>query len=350
MKHQTANVCAILVGALALTLGVAAADAGDTARPNVLILLTDDQRWDAMGCAGNSIVQTPEMDRLAREGTMFTHAFVTSSICAASRASILTGQYERSHHCNFNTGILHRPQLEQSYPMLLRAAGYYTGFIGKYGVGDGERDIEGSEVFDRWYGFYGQGVYFPDTQPGKHLNEMTVEQTNDFLDHVPADKPWCLSISFKAPHSGQGYVGYESEKDLQSLYADVAIPTLPLAQQEYFDLLPAFLRRCNARTSYWKQRFSTPELYQATMKDYYRLITGVDRAIGRIRSELDRRGVAGNTVILFLSDNGDMMGDYMIGGKELLFDVSIRIPLIVLDPHAPPAARGQRRSRTGSQH
>ncbi|MFH1515288.1 MAG: sulfatase-like hydrolase/transferase, partial [bacterium] len=123
-------------------------------RPDILILLTDDQRWDAMGCAGNRILQTPEMDRLAREGIMFANAFVTSSISAASRASILTGQYERTHGCYFNTGILHRSQLEQSYPMLLRAAGYHTGFIGKYGVGDGKREIEGEEVFDRWYGFY----------------------------------------------------------------------------------------------------------------------------------------------------------------------------------------------------
>ena len=318
----------------------------DTAagKPNLLILLTDDQRWDAMGCAGNRIVQTPEMDRLASEGTWFVNAFVTSSICAASRASIFTGQYERVHRSNFNTGPLSREQLGQSYPTLLRRLGYHTGFIGKYGVGDGKREIEGAEVFDRWYGFYGQGEYFPKTHPGQHLNAVTVEQTREFLDDVPAGKPWCLSISFKAPHSGQGYLGYTPESDLEKLYADLTIPSPATSKQEYFDALPEFLRRCNGRTSYWQQRFSAPQQYQAVLKDYYRLITGADRAIGKIRLELAQRGLTDSTVILFLSDNGDMMGDYLLGGKQLLYDVSIRIPMIVFDPRVPQSERGQRRS------
>ncbi len=318
-------------------------------RPNILVLLTDDHRWDALGCAGNPIVRTPEMDRLAAEGTRFVNAFATSSICAASRASIFLGQYERAHRCNFHTDCLRRSQLEHSYPMLLRKAGYFTGFIGKYGVGDvprgrPPRDIEGSEVFDRWYGFYGQGVYFPKEHPGKHLNQIMVEQARDFLAAAPPGKPWCLSISFKAPHSGEGYVGYHAEKDLKSLYAEVLVPEPPTMRSEFFHALPEFLRKCNARTSYWELRFSTPEKYQATMKDYYRLITGADRAIGQIRLHLAARGFADNTVIVFLGDNGDMMGDYQLGGKELLYDASIRIPLLVFDPRAPKSARGQKRT------
>lgn len=344
MAHRLTNVWAGLLAAAVLGAGeppgAVSAEAG---RPNILVLLTDDQRWDAMGCAGNSIVQTPEMDRLAREGTRFTNAFVTSSICAASRATIFTGQYERAHGSNFHTQPLRRAQLEQSYPMLLRRAGYYTGMIGKYGVGDGKREIEGPEVFDRWYGFYGQGDYFPRTHRGKHLNQVMVEQARDFLEHVPPGRPWCLSVSFKAPHSGRGYMGYDAEPDLRQLYAEVQIPMPPTARQEYFEALPDFLRRCNARTSYWQKRFSTPERYQTVMRDYYRLITGADRAIGRIRAELDRRGLAQNTVILFLSDNGDMMGDYLLGGKELLYDVSLRIPMILFDPRVAAEARGQTR-------
>lgn len=312
-------------------------------RPNILVLLTDDQRWDAMGCAGNPIVQTPEMDRLARQGTRFTNAFATSSICAASRATIFTGQYERAHGSNFHTRPLSRAQLEQSYPMLLRRAGYFTGMIGKYGIGDGKRDIEGPEVFDRWYGFYGQGEYFPREHRGKHLNQVMVEQARDFLGQVPPGRPWCLSISLKAPHSGKGYLGFDAEPDLRHLYAEVKIPMPPTARQEYFEALPEFLRRSNARTSYWQKRYSSPERYQTVMKEYYRLITGADRAIGRIRAELDHRGLAHNTVILFTSDNGDMVGDYLLGGKELLYDVSLRVPMILFDPRAPADARGQTR-------
>jgi len=222
------------------------AGSGDSGLPNILVLVTDDQRWDAMGCAGNAILQTPATDRLAQEGTQFTKAFVTSSACAASRATIFTGQYERAHGCNFHTGPLRRAQPEQSYPARLRRAGYYTGFIGKYGVGDGKRDIEGHEVFDRWYGFYGQGEYFPPEHGGKHLSQVMVEQACDFLEHVPLGRPWCLSISFKAPHSGKGYLGYDAELDLQHRYAEVEIPMPPTGRQEYFEALSEFLRRSNA--------------------------------------------------------------------------------------------------------
>ena len=341
----------IALGAVLLLAPPDAAHAGQpqqSSRPNILFLLTDDQRWDAMGCAGNRVVQTPAMDRLAAEGTLFANAFATSSICAASRATIFTGLYERSHRCNFNTGCLRRSQLERSYPVLLRRAGYYTGFIGKYGVeyapAGGKRDIEGPEVFDRWYGFYGQGVYFPKEYPGKHLNEVMVDQACDFLENVPVGRPFCLSISFKAPHSGQGYLGYDSEPDLKPRYAGVTIPPPATARQELFDALPEFLRRSNARTSYWQLRYGTPEKFQTTMRDYYGLVTGADRAIGRIRGELARRGLGDNTVLVFLSDNGDMIGDYLLGGKELLYDASIRVPMIVFDPRAPKSARGQRRT------
>jgi arylsulfatase A-like enzyme len=330
--------------ALLISMAITAAAAETATRPNILVLLTDDQRWDALGCMGNPIVQTPEMDRLAAEGTLFRNAFVTSSVCAASRASIFTGLYERSHQCNFNRGCLKRKFLEQSYPALLRRAGYYTGFIGKYGVGDGKREIEGRELFDRWFGFYGQGTYFPQDHPGQHLTEVTVEQVGQFLDGAPAERPFCLSVSFKAPHSGKGYLGYEPEPALGTLYENVTIPYPPTARQEFFDALPEFLRRSNARTSYWQQRYGTPQQYQTVMKDYFRLITGADRAIGRIRAELKRRGLDRRTVILFLSDNGDMTGDYLLGGKELLYDASLRVPIIVCDPRAEKSSRGQRRN------
>ena len=323
--------------------GAAKLSAAEPAKPNLLFLLSDDQRWDAMGCAGNPVVRTPELDRLAAEGTRFVNAFVTSSVCAASRASIFMGQYERAHHCNFNSVSLQRAQLEKSYPWLLRAAGYHTGFIGKYGVADLKHDIEGAEVFDRWFGFYGQGLYFPKAHGGKHLNEITVEQAREFLRGVPAGKPFCLSVSFKAPHSGRGYLSFEPEPDLRDLYANLTVPHPPTARAELFDALPEFLRTSNARTNYWEQRFSTEEKFQSNMKDYYRLITGMDRAIGRIRAALAENGFDRNTVVIFLSDNGDMHGDYGIGGKQLLYDASLRVPLVVCDPRAPAAARGRPR-------
>ncbi|MFO7621588.1 MAG: sulfatase-like hydrolase/transferase, partial [Bacteroidales bacterium] len=102
-------------------------------RPNIIFILTDDQRWDALGYAGNRIIQTPEMDRLAGEGTWFRNAFVTTPISAASRASILTGMYERTHGYTFQQGPLKEPYMQLSYPVLLGLNGYHTGFFGKLG-------------------------------------------------------------------------------------------------------------------------------------------------------------------------------------------------------------------------
>lgn len=103
-------------------------------RPNIIFILTDDQRWDALGFAGNEIVQTPEMDRFAEEGIYFENAFVTTPICAASRASLLTGLYERTHGYTFGQGDIKQVYMDKSYPEILRENGYYTGFFGKFGV------------------------------------------------------------------------------------------------------------------------------------------------------------------------------------------------------------------------
>src|SRR6056297_3382026 len=106
----------------------------ETQKPNIIFILTDDQRFNALGYAGNKFITTPEMDKLAKEGTFFENAMVTTPICAASRASILTGLYERTHNFNFQTGNIREQYMTDSYPRILRENGYHTGFYGKYGV------------------------------------------------------------------------------------------------------------------------------------------------------------------------------------------------------------------------
>ena len=103
--------------------------------PNILVIVSDDHRADVLGCAGHPVLQTPNLDRLAAQGTRFTNAFVTTSICAASRASILTGMVERTHGFTFGTAPLAREFCEATYPARLRQAGYHTGFVGKFGIG-----------------------------------------------------------------------------------------------------------------------------------------------------------------------------------------------------------------------
>lgn len=120
-------------------------------KPNIIFILTDDQRWDALGYAGNNIIQTPEMDKLAREGTFFRKAFVTTPICAASRASILTGMYERTHGYTFQQGPLKEQYMQLSYPVILNQHGYHTGFFGKFGViyKNIEKLFDEADIYDR---------------------------------------------------------------------------------------------------------------------------------------------------------------------------------------------------------
>ena len=201
MKRALSALPAIIVfAALALPASSASpARAAETpARPNLLVLLTDDQRWDALGCMDNPVVQTPEMDRLAAEGTLFTNMFVTSSDLRRQPRKHLHRPLRAEPPVQLQPGMPEAKVPGAKLSALLRRAGYYTGFIGKYGVGDGRREIEGRELFDRWFGFYGQGTYFPQDHPGRHLDEVMVEQAGQFLDAAPADRPFCLSVSFKA--------------------------------------------------------------------------------------------------------------------------------------------------------
>ena len=119
--------------------------------PNIIVILTDDQRWDALGYAGNKVIETPEMDRLAKEGTFFSKAFVSTPICATSRASILTGLHERTHNYTFQRGNLKEAYMNLSYPVKLKEQGYYTGFFGKFGVNypDAKSLFDTAEIYDR---------------------------------------------------------------------------------------------------------------------------------------------------------------------------------------------------------
>lgn len=130
---HTINKVPLILACLALT-GQSGVAEEPARKPNILFLLTDDQRWDAMGCAGNKLIQTPNMDALARDGVRFRNMFVTTAICAASRASLLTGLHERTHRYTFNTKPITNEHVAISYPALLKKAGYRTGFVGKFGV------------------------------------------------------------------------------------------------------------------------------------------------------------------------------------------------------------------------
>ncbi len=310
-------------------------------RPNIIFLLTDDQRWDALGCMGNRIIQTPNLDRLASEGTLFVNNFCTTAICAVSRASIFTGQYARRHGINDFSTPLSAEQLAASYPVLLRrAAGYRTGFIGKWGLGG---DLPVTE-FDYFRGFPGQGSY-DQTREGKpiHLTRLQGEQAVEFLNESSRDKPFCLSISFKAPHVEDGAKErlFRYDPAHEGLYKDVTIAPPKTADPKYREALPEFIRNSEGHTR-WQKEFSHPTLYQESARSIYRLVTGVDEVVGRIVETLKEIGQAENTIIIFTSDNGFFMGERGLEGKWLMYEESIRTPLIVYDPRLPKSNRGKR--------
>lgn len=324
------------------TLALAANDSNS--KPNILFLLTDDHRFDALGCMGNRIIQTPNIDRLAQEGVLFTNAFCTTSICSISRASILSGQYARRHGINDFATMFTPQAFAETFPMQLRKHGYRIGFLGKWGVG---RDLP-KDQYDFWGGFPGQGRYF---EPGrdKHMTRHLGDRALEFLDGCEPGKPFCLQISFKAAHCQDGEPWpFQPDPRFQSLYHDDFIPDPPtesastgLPEGHSFSILPPFLKTSEARDR-WYVRFAKRPLYQKSVKDYYRLISGVDAVVGELRAKLQEKGLADNTVIIFTGDNGFYLGDRGLAGKWFPHEESIRLPLILFDPALSKDLHGQR--------
>ena len=318
---------------LLLGVCVCGAQLRAAARPNILFLLTDDQRWDMMGCAGNAIIQTPNMDALARSGVRFINAFVTTSICAASRASIFTGLYERTHRFTFGTPPIRPELVAMSYPVLLRKHGYRTGFVGKFGVAVPRGAAK--EMFDFFRPLH-RNPYFKKQADGtlRHLTDITGDAAIEFLRSVRPGRPFCLSVSFNAPHAEDSDPRqYIWPPSAEKLYRNVKFPVPETADPAFFEKQPEFLKRSLNRIR-WRWRFDTPEKYQRMVRGYYRMISGVDIVIGRIRKELERLGFARNTVIIFSSDNGYFLGERGFAGKWLIYEPSIRVPLIAYDPRS----------------
>jgi arylsulfatase A-like enzyme len=306
--------------------------------PNFLVILTDDQHYQAMGCAGNPVILTPNIDALARGGVMFTEAFVTTPICCTSRASILTGMYAWSNGVHDFATNIPDDLYPNTYPAVLRAHGYYTGFVGKYGVSSGPPE----GIFDVFSGLPGDGAYFQEIDgETRHMTSLLADASVAFLETCPDDQPFCFSLSTRVPHA-EDYAPrpYPPDPDFEHLYTDAQIPVPELADPKYYDALPEFLKETEGRVR-WRNRFSTPGHAQESLRDYYRMIAGVDHAVGRMREVLERRGMADNTVIVFLSDNGYFFGHRGMADKWYAYEDSIRIPLIIHDPRLPATLRGR---------
>ncbi len=323
----------ILIGLFSVYLNINAQNIAPKAkRPNIIFLLTDDQRWDAIGYAGNETIYTPNMDKLAQQGVWFRNAFVTTPVCAASRASIMTGLYERKHHYTFEQPPVPKKLIAQTYFTLLKQAGYYTGYLGKFGV-EFENNME-KELFDVYHP-YKRDFYFRLTDGATkhiHLTDLMGLKAVEFIEKAPSGKPFCLTVSYHAPHAeDKSPEQFIYPLDMDTLYRNVTIPEPPLNSDYYFEQEPEYVRQGFNRVR-WYWRFDTPGKYQKMVKGYYRMISGIDRTIGKIMDELEKKGIADNTIIILMGDNGYFLGERQLAGKWLMYDNSLRVPLIIYDP------------------
>jgi arylsulfatase A-like enzyme len=352
--NKTGLLTAGMLGMAALALFCAAfvvdpsgKSAGSAAeKPNIIFLLTDDHRWDALGAMGNPVIQTPNLDALAKGGILFRNAYVTTSICCVSRASLLSGQYESRHKINDFVTDFTPEALANTYPLLLKKASYKIGFVGKYGVGENPPENQ----YDFWAcNRKGQPAYVLTSPGGKpiHHTDSVGHAVSRFLNDFAGKEPFCLSVSFKAPHELDGNPPtYPIQERFRDLYKTATIPTPETADPKYWKSFPDFFRTDqNIGRERWKPLFSTPELYQKTVKDYYRLITGVDEVVGNLVAQLKRLNLDKNTIIVFMGDNGFYLGEHGLEGKWFGHEESIRVPLIVYNPALPASQKGTKPTR-----
>lgn len=318
----------------------------DDGRMNVIFILTDDQRYDELGFM-NPVLETPHMDRLAAEGVHFRNAFVTTSLCSPSRASILTGQYMHNHGVvDNNSGVAEGTVF---FPQYLQQAGYQTAFIGKWHMGETESSSAKSDDpqpgFDHWLSFAGQGNYYPVVRNGKanqlNINGEHVPQrgyiTDELTDYTldwlsggrDTDKPFFIYLSHKAVHAD--FTPPERYKDLYA-DADIPVPASQADSEENYKGKPMWVK--NQRNSWHGVDFPYHSILsvQEGKRQYHRTLTAVDDSIGRINAWLEENGLAENTIVILMGDNGFMFGEHGLIDKRNAYEESMRVPLLAYIP------------------
>jgi len=311
-------------------------------QPNVLFILCDDLRPQALGCYGSPHVKTPHIDRLAAEGVRFANSFCTTSLCSPSRASILSGVYAHAHGVTNN--FTEYPGTMKSFPSVLHEAGYATAYIGKYHMG--EENDDPRPGFDWFVTHKGQGKYF-DTEwnlngkerkviPG-YYTTIATDMTLDWLKKQSADKPWCMFLGHKAPHSF-----YTPEPKYEHAFDSVRVPYPDTAF--HLDGKPAWIKErlytwhgIYGPLFDWRKKFpdDKPEAvkdFEAMVHGYWGTILSVDDSVARLRTYLQETKQLDNTIIVFMGDNGLLEGEQGMVDKRTAHEPSLRIPLIVRYP------------------
>ncbi|OAI56923.1 hypothetical protein AYO49_03265 [Verrucomicrobiaceae bacterium SCGC AG-212-N21] len=300
------------------------ADANE--RPNIILILLDDLRWDALSCTGHPFVKTPGIDRIAREGAVFKNAFVATPLCFPSRASMLTGQYVHRHGIRFANDRARLSHQLITFPLLLERAGYETAFIGKWHLDHDEKPAPG---IGRWVSFRDQGEY---VNPELNLDgrfEKTKGYLTDLLtDHAvefikrPRVKPFMIHLSHKAVHAP--FVPAERHRHL---YADETIARAASADDDWSG--KPVLKRPGVTLNAKDSDVTTTE---ENVRDQLRCLMAVDEGVTRIFEALEASRQLDRTLIVFTSDNGYFWGEHGgLGGKHGPYEESLRVPLLMRD-------------------
>jgi arylsulfatase A-like enzyme len=318
-------------------------------RPNIIFIMSDDHATQAVSAYGSKINKTPNIDRIAKSGAQLNSAFCTNSICAPSRASILTGTY---NHVNKVRTIWE--DLDNTRPTFvsdLKQAGYKTALFGKWHLGHGEKADPKS--FDRWEVLPGQGDYIDPqfiTPEGEvvhkgYVTNIITDLALDWLDGLKGDEPFCLLVHHKAPH-----LPWVSDEKHKVLYVDEDVPEPDTLHEDLSDR-PDGVK--NARMNIYRHmpksvvKLKTggiaPEMtqlegqswgYQLYIKDYLRCVASIDDNTGRILDYLDEKGLTEDTLIVYTSDQGFFLGEHSWFDKRYMYDESVRMPLLISYPRA----------------
>jgi arylsulfatase A-like enzyme len=336
-------------------------------RPNIIFIMSDDHAAHAIGAYGSHVNQTPQLDRLAREGAILTSVFATNSICTPSRATILTGQYS---HLNGVTMFNRFDSSKMTVARLLQTGGYYTGMIGKWHLGS---DPQG---FDHWDILPGQGVYVDPvfytatgekTYTGRYVTDVITELGIDFIKNRPRNKPFFLMLHHKAPHrpwepdAAHGarftdrwipepetfWDSYDTRTDAlhenqQRVAKDLTRRDLKLTPPQ--DLQGAdrdawlagkpdsVTTEVEGKTVTLTGEALTRWKYQRYMRDYLATVQSVDDGVGQVLQYLDANGLGRNTIVIYTSDQGFFLGDHGLFDKRFMYEESLRMPFLVRWP------------------
>ena len=341
-------------------------------RPNIIFLLADDLRDNMFSIDGHPDLKTPNFDRLIQNGVRFSNTYIAEPVCSPSRVSLFTGVHERVHGVGFSSSYqLTEDQWRQTYPALLRENGYYTGFVGKIGIEYYTFKGAADQKFDFWYGHDGWTRFFPkdydtpSTRPYHDANNDIItpvmsEGIRQFLDSVPADRPFHLSVSFNVPHGSQttsmypGYEGWHSmirpanqnpklqgRPPYDTLFRSAGLKIPEATTSDPYQYIPqSILDQDGGRNKTYDYSYTRETCLEHHIR-YYQTITGLDLAIGDLMQALNEKGLEDNTIIIFASDHGLLMGEYGMGGKALLYDLSSKIPCFIYHPGLPDSLKGR---------